>query len=563
MPPTTTTGSKEEKREEEEEEETFTFTVFTPSAEDGVFTPPTLPQLNNLLRRSTRTLRNRLHAIAADSVFVARVGAAYGLPLVPNARAGNWYVPSPQHGQVYFKSTDGHYGRVAFSLRRLNAQLLCANQGRGAVVVDSTRRGKRFPDALAKTVPVWCAVVNALLFPERFERPVLDTIPLAVSEQERRQIEGRLEMWVEEAKMLGVDWKPMIKKPWRPIWVSPESTLPDSPPDWEAAEYTPLILCTASRMVKGEGTEGEYIQGAGDDHEGWAGECGLTPEVFWAHAKKILAAGEDEIGEAVAAAVAAGIPDASSSNGNGHLTCVRPTASVFVAARPELEAQAVPPGLLVVNCCEKPLAMKAKGNVIIHVPIAAGKKGNKALRTLVPPLLQDRRLLDSLAGEGAVFACEDGNDVAPAVAAVVLCAFFDGDGSLMETPRRKEDVDKTLVKQRLAWISTARPLANPARGLVSGVHSVLMGWEGQTETLGQAVSLDVPQPSEHPPPPPPPPPPTPLLCCRNRSTRPSRIAGNPRLASHRVIPRTSRATHLAGSCSSGRAPPRALTLADT
>jgi len=38
-------------------------------------------------------------------------------------------------------------------------------------------------------------------------------------------------------------------------------------------------------------------------------------------------------------------------------------------------------------------------------------------------------------------------------------------------------VDKSLVKQRLAWISAARPMANPARGLMSAVNSVLMGWE--------------------------------------------------------------------------------------
>lgn len=28
------------------------------------------------------------------------------------------------------------------------------------LIVDSTRQGKRLPDALAKTIPIWCAVVN-------------------------------------------------------------------------------------------------------------------------------------------------------------------------------------------------------------------------------------------------------------------------------------------------------------------------------------------------------------------------------------------------------------------
>ena len=36
-------------------------------------------------------------------------------------------------------------------------------------------------------------------------------------------------------------------------------------------------------------------------------------------------------------------------------------------------------------------------------------------------------------------------------------------------------VDKALVKRRLAWIAAARPSANPARGLLNAVNSVVMG----------------------------------------------------------------------------------------
>ena len=35
-------------------------------------------------------------------------------------------------------------------------------------------------------------------------------------------------------------------------------------------------------------------------------------------------------------------------------------------------------------------------------------------------------------------------------------------------------IDKTFIKQRLAWITAARPTANPARGLLNAVNSVLM-----------------------------------------------------------------------------------------
>jgi len=55
-----------------------------------------------------------------------------------------------------------------------------------AVLVDSTRRGKRVPDALSKTVPIWCAVINR-----------------AVSQQKRKKVEvregeGWREVWFPE-----------------------------------------------------------------------------------------------------------------------------------------------------------------------------------------------------------------------------------------------------------------------------------------------------------------------------------------------------------------------------
>lgn len=30
----------------------------------------------------------------------------------------------------------------------------------GCVIVDSTRKGKRFPDSMSKTIPIWTCVLN-------------------------------------------------------------------------------------------------------------------------------------------------------------------------------------------------------------------------------------------------------------------------------------------------------------------------------------------------------------------------------------------------------------------
>ena len=96
------------------------------------------------LRRSTLSIPNRLKSITSDADFVQTVAAAYGLPLVANERCGSWYIrPEEKAGSAYFKSTDGHTGEWAFSLRRLNVQVfdVVAKSG-GCIIVDSTRRGK-------------------------------------------------------------------------------------------------------------------------------------------------------------------------------------------------------------------------------------------------------------------------------------------------------------------------------------------------------------------------------------------------------------------------------------
>lgn len=86
---------------------------------------PSFGELTNSIRKSSRSLRNRIHSIKKDSEFVEGVVDAYRLPAVTNSRAGDWYIdPERRAGSVYFKSTDGHTGQWKFSLRRLNLGLL-------------------------------------------------------------------------------------------------------------------------------------------------------------------------------------------------------------------------------------------------------------------------------------------------------------------------------------------------------------------------------------------------------------------------------------------------------
>lgn len=127
------------------------------------------------------------------------------------------------------------------------------------------------PDALSKTVPIWCCVLNRALFPDDLECHELYTPGQVVSSSEHAQMCSRIPQFIESLKELGIDCHALrrkISKPLRPIWVTPESDLESM--ELSSSDFHPIICCTASRRVSGtEVAEGGYIQGAGDDTENW------------------------------------------------------------------------------------------------------------------------------------------------------------------------------------------------------------------------------------------------------------------------------------------------------
>lgn len=103
-------------------------------------------QVARELKKEQHTLYNCLASILSDAAFIQEIKLLYpDLPLLANLRAGGWYAPSPD-GTCYFKSTDGHQNNCNFSVTRLNWHVaeLAAQKG-GVMVVDATRKGKRFP----------------------------------------------------------------------------------------------------------------------------------------------------------------------------------------------------------------------------------------------------------------------------------------------------------------------------------------------------------------------------------------------------------------------------------
>ncbi|KAJ4302602.1 tRNA A64-2'-O-ribosylphosphate transferase [Kalmusia sp. IMI 367209] len=408
-------------------------------------------------------------SIQLDADFVVSVADAFGLPLVANERCGSWYIPLERKAEsVYFKSTDGHMNEWSFSLRRLNYQALdLVGKLGGCVIVDSTRRGKSMPDALSKTIPIWCCVMNRAIFAEYGEHE-FHTPPQAVSKSEHAQIEKRIDGFVRE--FLGI-CKPDIsllrrklQKPLRPMWILQDSSLPDTIPSFP--DFHPVVLCTASRRVHGaEGSEGGYIQGAADDHEAWS--QGLTPTLFWSNKEKLLSTNEEHLPDLIKKLIV------EEKGQDAMPILVKPTSSLYIANVHNVKIQSFD---VIISCTPEPLPALApeatKPRKHLYLPCQTGKLGSRDLRTQLPRLPIFFTTLSSYPGR--ILICDPtGKDLAVGVALAILCLYTDSHGTIYRDPTCAK-IDKSFIKQRFTWLTTTHPTLNPPRGTLQSINAFLM-----------------------------------------------------------------------------------------
>ncbi|KAI3316904.1 initiator tRNA phosphoribosyl transferase [Xylariaceae sp. AK1471] len=428
------------------------------------------------LKRANLSVSNRLRSIREDADFVYEVADAFSRPLIANERCGSWYIdPENKAGSAYFKSTDGHTGQWNFSSRRLNLHLLSIiGQHDGCIIVDSTRRGKQMPDALSKTVPIWCCVLNRVLFPEATRHHQLYTPPNVVSRSENSQAEARIPEHVASLIALGIDVTALrthISKPLRPIWVTPESQL--VPTEHIFDDFHPVICCTSSRRVPGgEMSEGGYIQGAGDDTENWA--LGLTAPIFWSNATTLLSTPESDLPDLVHSLVA------SQTTGPEVHTPVQVAPCLYVI---QLPVPAQPPSTCTITFVSRTTDQSswAKGPVFMEVGIGKQKLASRNLRTALPSIcdfvhryLEEEVRDAEKSRKQILIACETGKDLSIGVALALVCQFFDDEGHYR--PRTANlTVNKSLIKTKLGRIMMAFPEANPSRTTLQSVNSYLMG----------------------------------------------------------------------------------------
>ncbi|CAG8931832.1 unnamed protein product [Penicillium salamii] len=439
-----------------------------PSAQQSI------SQTLSSLRRSALSVSNRLQSIETDAQFVQEVADHYGLPLVANERCGSWYIPpTTKVGSAYFKSTDGHTGQWDFSFRRLNLQLLpLVKDHGGCVIVDSTRRGKLMPDALSKTVPIWSAVLNRALFPSQTAYHPVQLPPNFLGESEEAQIESRIDKFVYSLKTrtdptpqsLKLDLDGLREQIGKPIQVAWANRSYYYPSDLQKSDdHRLLVLCSASRRVHGaEMSEGGYIQGAGDDSEGWA--YGLTPPVFWANREILKNTAEDDLPDLIQRLVG----EHKQLGVAGEATLIAPTKNLFITSG---SVDAASKYDLVIDCNGSPVEGDVKR---LGLGCDTGKLGSRDLRKSLDKV---RDFVATRIGANSdlslLVTCESGKDLSAGTLLSIICLFYNDEGGF-DASLSKRAISKQFIRQRLAWLVSSKHDVNPSRATLQSVNAFLM-----------------------------------------------------------------------------------------
>ncbi len=327
------------------------------------------------------------------------------------------------------------------------------------------------PDALSKTVPIWVAVLDRLLFPDEVASHPLQTPEDVVSRSEHTQIELRLPTFVSELRSLDLDVDMLRSKlngePIEIEWVTPDSIVLSPPEDH--ANRNLIVLCTASgRTISGRPETFDYVQGAADDSESWA--RGLTPPLFWAHIEQLSKTSEDEL-----PAMIEGLVRARKASEVVHKpVLIQPTRNIWIgdhAATHTLHDDFD----VIVSCSEQPddVLVEELKDKYIHLPCATGKVGSRELRLALPKLLP---LIESLEPDIQVLiTCHTGRDLSVGAALALICLCCDNDGRLRPAENPPPSLSKTLIKHRLSWIMVSMPDAAPSRATLQSVNAFLFG----------------------------------------------------------------------------------------
>lgn len=171
-------------------------------------------------------------------------------------------------------------------------------------------------------------------------------------------------------------------------------------------------------------SEGGYIQGAGDDSEGWA--YGLTPPVFWANESVLFKTDEEELPTVIEELVA----ENKRQQGQGvskQATLVSPTKNLYLSQTdPSLNDSGHYD--LVIDCNGHPDTVQDNPKRL-NLGCGHSKLGSRDLRKHLDKVIEfvGSQLAADLS-RSLLVTCESGKDLSPAALLAVICLFYDENG---------------------------------------------------------------------------------------------------------------------------------------
>ena len=360
------------------------------------------------------------------------------------------------------------------------------------------------PDALSKTIPIWCAVLNAALFPDTPASHALHTPPNVVSPPQHTQITAHHPTQHYNHQSLSLDLPSLrskLTKPLRPFWVTPDTHLgPPSEKETIFEAYRPVVCCTASSKSSSELSSFEgYVQGAADDTEHWA--MGLTAPLFWANSDELLSTPEADLPAFITRLLE---EEKGKGGGRGR---VRVARGIYVCALPLEEPAEGECQVVFLENKVTPREEWVRGPRRMELGLGNPKQTSKNLRSALPDIsafaerhfgLQptavptpaapahlentqdpEPRTVEEAQGPKEdckiVVACTTGKDLSMATALALNCRLLTPGDELLDAPPEDASLNKAAIRQRLGRMMIAFPEANPQRAMLQSVNSFLMG----------------------------------------------------------------------------------------
>lgn len=234
------------------------------------------------------------------------------------------------------------------------------------------------------------------------------------------------------------------------------------PTDLHKSEpYVLFVLCSASKRVHGaEMSEGGYIQGAGDDSEGWA--HGLTPPVFWANRAILKQTPEEDLPDVISELV----KEYQQQSAGQTATLVSPTRNLFISQTDALVNESGQYDLII-NCNGSPTATDGNEKRL-NLGCASAKLGSRDLRQVLDKVREFvSAQLEVDPSRSLLVTCDTGKDLSAGALLAIICLFYKDDGNVL-CPQKSLDkfrrsMKRGIKKTRLTLIVQEPSMSRRAR----------------------------------------------------------------------------------------------------